>query len=54
MGFWFFKQRITLDPATGTFRGPGGVLASHQNGDVLVLVNMSNGAPSPPPLPSLG
>lgn len=42
MGFWFFKQHVNLGPA-GNFVTDTGAPASHQNGDVLVLVNMSNG-----------
>lgn len=43
MGFWFFKNQVQLGP-TGNFVGPDGVtVASHSDGDVLVLVNMSNG-----------
>jgi len=37
LGFWFFKDRITLNP-NGTFSG------RHQVGDLLVLVNWSSGS----------
>ena len=36
LGFWFFQQNVTLDPA-GTFNG------AHEVGDVLVLANFSQG-----------
>jgi hypothetical protein len=36
LGFWFFQQNITLNPA-GTFNG------THEVGDVLVLANFSQG-----------
>lgn len=36
LGFWFFKDRVTLNP-NGTFSG------RHQVGDLLVLVNWSSG-----------
>jgi hypothetical protein len=37
MGFWFFKDHVTLNP-NGTFSG------RHQVGDLLVLVNWSSGS----------
>src|SRR5262245_42854392 len=41
LGFWFFKQRVqTLN---GIFVNGAGQPATHVNGDILVLANMSNG-----------
>ncbi len=36
-GFWFFQNKVTLDPATGKFIGV------HKNGDLLILSDFSNG-----------
>ena len=36
-GFWFFQNKVTLDPATGKFVGV------HKNGDLLILSDFSNG-----------
>ena len=36
-GFWFFQNKITLDPATGKFVGV------HKPGDLLILSDFSNG-----------
>ena len=36
-GFWFFRQKIGLDSATGTFTG------RHSDGDLLILSDFSNG-----------
>jgi hypothetical protein len=41
MGFWFFKDHVTLNP-NGSFNG------SHQVGDILVLVNYPQGANAEP------
>ncbi len=41
MGFWFFKDRVSLNP-DGTFNGV------HQVGDILVLVNYPQGANAQP------
>jgi hypothetical protein len=41
LGFWFFKDRVTLNP-NGTFAG------QHQVGDLLVLVNYPQGTTSQP------
>jgi hypothetical protein len=40
VGFWFFKDRVTLNP-NGTFRG------LHQVGDILLLVNYPQGSAQP-------
>jgi len=37
VGFWFFRDNVTRDPADGTFNG------EHLDGDLLVLVNMLKG-----------
>jgi hypothetical protein len=48
-GFWFFQNRVSLDPASGTFVMPdpnGGntpVAAKHKVGDLLILSDFSNG-----------
>jgi hypothetical protein len=43
MGFWFFKTQVQVG-ANGRFVGADGVTpATHSIGDVLVLVNISNG-----------
>ena len=36
-GFWFFQNKVTLDPATGKFVGV------HKDGDLLILSDFSNG-----------
>jgi hypothetical protein len=36
-GFWFFQNKVTLDPATGKFKGV------HKDGDLLILSDFSNG-----------
>jgi hypothetical protein len=46
-GFWFFQNKVSLDPATGAFVMPGAggtvVPAVHKVGDILVLSDFSNG-----------
>jgi hypothetical protein len=44
LGFWFFKDRVGLNQATGKFSG------KHQVGDVLVIVNYPQGANTMPEL----
>src|SRR5262245_39608636 len=45
MGFWFFKGQVVAVPGNpqGSFQNGNGGQALHQNGDVLVLVNITNG-----------
>src|SRR5262245_9677116 len=41
LGFWFFKQQVQAQ--NGIFVNGVGQPASHANGDILVLANLSNG-----------
>lgn len=42
LGFWFFKDNVSFDPATGSFSG------NHVEGDTLVLVNFPQAANAQP------